>query len=99
MNPILEDIKKECGEKNWDSYGAYPVTQASLEKADLMLEWVKVIGAKEPRPVPTGEGGIQLEWHTGGLLVELEIAPDGQACDFLVFSKESKLILNSRGVE
>lgn len=53
------------------------------------------LGAKEPHPVPTGEGGIQLEWHTGGLIVELEIAPNGEGCTFLVFNKDCELILRS----
>ena len=94
MNKILEGFKIECSEKNWDSYGAEPVTNASLEQADLLLNWLKHIGAQDPRPVPTVDGGVQLEWHTGGLDVELEINPDGKTCQFVVF-KDCSLILRS----
>lgn len=39
-----------------------------------------------PRPsvVPTGSGGIQLEWHFSGVDVELEFGADGMVCDVAV---------------
>ena len=98
MNPKLESLKEVCKKEDWDSYGAEPITLASLEKADIMLNWLKAIGAKDPQPVPTVDGGVQLEWHSGGLYVELEIAPNGEDCSFHVF-RDSKLILRSGGVE
>lgn len=58
--------------KNWDSYGAPPIDPYIAIAA--MRFWLMNFGAGFPKPwvVPTNEGGIQFEWHKGGLDVEAE---------------------------
>ena len=52
-------------EHDWDSYGAHPTTEAALDTAYAI------------EPVPTVNGGIQVEVHRRGFDLEIEIAPDG----------------------
>lgn len=56
----------------WDSYAARPVTTSHVEAA-LQVLW-SVIRRDTPAPtvVPTNQGGVQLEWHTGGIDLEIE---------------------------
>lgn len=53
----------------WDSYGAKTITQESIDAAKQFLTSLHV--------VPTNKGGIQLEWHSCGVDVEVEFGPDG----------------------
>lgn len=63
-------------QRGWDSYGADPIQDAALDAADaLYARW---------QAVPTNSGGVQLELHTSGWDIELEIGPDGQPRGALV---------------
>jgi len=64
-------------EKNWDSYGGKPMTRLALQQAELLLRCFAAIDAVEPFVIPTSGGGIQLEWHTGGYDLEMEILDSG----------------------
>lgn len=60
----------------WDSYGARPIRVAVIEAAlwravDLMPDDIVA-----PAVVPTSSGGVQFEWHLGGIDLEIEIHPD-----------------------
>lgn len=61
----------------WDSYGAPRISRDALACTlgflNLLLQYPR--GAV----VPTGEGGIQLEWHTERIDLEIECLPSGQA--------------------
>lgn len=64
---------------NWNSYGAHPVDAALIQTAFGLLvnagsEWE----FPPPIVVPTSRGGVQLEWHTRGIDLELEVKPDGR---------------------
>lgn len=68
---------------NWDSYGA-PRIDRTLAGTGLGL-LLEVMDPDTPAPtvVPTAEGGIQFEWHSGGMDVEIELPPDGAVRFFL----------------
>ena len=56
-------------EPGWDSYGAAPIDPRAVDRAILMLDslaggWV---------PVPSCDGGVQLELHEGGFDIEIMI--------------------------
>ena len=53
-------------QENWDSYGGIPPTYAALEAADNLTF------------VPYADGGLQIEFHAGGMNIEIEINPDGK---------------------
>ena len=64
---------------NWDSYGAHPVNAFSVVSAFDLL--VATMRPETPTPtvVPTSRGGLQLEWHTRGIDLEVEVASPGRS--------------------
>ena len=55
----------------WNSLGGVPISEAAIHTAE-------VISSHDPAIVPRSNGGVQLEWHTDGLDLEVVIAPDGR---------------------
>jgi hypothetical protein len=62
---------------NWDSYGAYRVDLKCFEPALQALRLAMRGDTLPPTVVPTVRGGIQFEWHTRGIDLEIEISPTG----------------------
>lgn len=60
---------------NWDSYGALPIEPRNVAIAlDILNETINT-GTPRPSVVPTNQGGVQLEWHTDGIDLEVKIGP------------------------
>ncbi|HUY27567.1 MAG TPA: hypothetical protein VMV27_09125 [Candidatus Binataceae bacterium] len=59
--------------ENWDSYGARRINIEHVVQALTILEQVMRPGTPIPAMVPTPRGGIQVEWHTHGVDIELTI--------------------------
>ncbi|HEU0072433.1 MAG TPA: hypothetical protein VFS30_00340 [Dehalococcoidia bacterium] len=64
---------------DWDSYGACPVEPAAAETSINVLGRVMAESTPSPQIVPTVTGGVQLEWHLGGVDLEIAIRPSGDA--------------------
>lgn len=58
---------------NWDSYGAQPIDPRCIEYARTLLRSIMKPDTPAPAVVPTSQGGVQLEWHTKGLDLEIEV--------------------------
>lgn len=60
----LKEIYQECAEKDWDGYGALPISHATYYEArrflDALPSWLP---APEIEPEP--EGNIGFEWNFG----------------------------------
>jgi hypothetical protein len=60
-------------EEDWDSYGGKTIDQRCIEQATTFL------GELRPevrvQAVPTATGGVQLEWHGGGVDMEFSFEP------------------------
>ena len=72
----VEPTLKTLGElltlpPNWNSYGARPIDLAMVGAAWQLLTAVMRDDSPPPNVVPTVRGGIQFEWHT--LRIDLEI--------------------------
>lgn len=63
----------------WDSYGAMPIDQRAAATAFTLLFEVMHRDAPAPSVAPLSDSGIQLDWHTRGIDVELVISPLGHA--------------------
>jgi hypothetical protein len=63
--------------ENWDSHGARRVNGANVTAALVLLH--KLMSRRTPLPtiVPTADGSLQLEWHEGGVDLEIRIASNG----------------------
>jgi hypothetical protein len=63
---------------NWNSYGARSIDPGAVAAAiDLLL---RVMNPSTPSPlvVPTNRGSVNLEWHTGGMDVEVKDIESGR---------------------
>lgn len=62
--------------RGWDTYEARSVARTSTQSAlSFMARFFEPTTAP-PTVVPLADGGIQLEWHRGGLDVEIAFSPD-----------------------
>lgn len=81
--PWFDAVVRTCAafvelERDWDSYGARPVHESIARAAgDLLLQLVRP-SVPAPTVVPTPSGGIQLEWHTPSVDLEIELASAGR---------------------
>jgi len=60
-------------EPGWDSYGAEKIEPGCVVSAIMIALEVMRDDTPAPTVVPTSCGGVQLEWHTGGIDLEIEI--------------------------
>jgi hypothetical protein len=59
--------------QDWDSYGAPQVDPACVASAIEIALTTMHDRTPSPAVVPTSSGGVQLEWHTRGIDLEIEI--------------------------
>ena len=69
--------------ENWNSYRARSVDPASAAAALELLASVMQANTPAPLLVPTVRGGLQLEWHTRGVDLEVEPLSAGRASVFV----------------
>lgn len=78
----IEAITEICAlgnlQANWDSYGALPIDRQCMVTAILLLLTTSRPKTPPPSVVPTVRGGVQLEWHRGGIDLEIEILSPSQ---------------------
>ncbi len=69
-------------EENWDSYGGYPITEISIEKAHYIIDLIPVSSLSlNICVVPISNGSINLEWIYKDK--ELELETDGKQIIYL----------------
>lgn len=69
---------------DWDSYGASPIQPLPIRLATALLSALgPMTHGLSAQPVPTSDGGVQLEWHGANGVLEIEIAPDGRCGVFV----------------
>ena len=71
-------------ESNWNGYGESPIHEGAVKRTIAVLDTVVSEMALQPDIVPTSEGGVQIEWASGGFEIEVEILPTGPAQVFIV---------------
>jgi hypothetical protein len=59
--------------QDWDSYGARPIDPHCARAAIEVILAVLGPSTASPAIIPTNRGGIQLEWHRGGVDLEVEV--------------------------
>lgn len=70
--------------ENWDREGGRPLDS---ETAKVMLEFLLTAAFHEtpaPQLVPSGSGGVQIEWHMAGSDLEIRFEPGQSASYFYV---------------
>ena len=73
----------------WNSYGASPIREESVETTWRLLSCVLEPRMPLPYVVPLPTGGVQLEWHTERIDLEIEIeGPDRMAVYYQLGEEE-----------
>lgn len=72
---MMELLKLPPG---WNSYNAKPIEMENVKLAANILSLVMSHGTPVPHVVPLVRGGVQLEWHTRGINLEIEISSPEQ---------------------
>lgn len=74
ISRLVELLRLPAG---WNSYGASAVQIGAVEAALRVL--IETMQSHTPAPsiVPTSHGGVQLEWHTREIDLEVEVTPTG----------------------
>jgi hypothetical protein len=76
---VLQEIKAVAAlAENWDGYGSGPIRRDVLWYALRLLQSV-MEDCPAPQLTPMSHEGILLEWHRGGILLEIEIEDAGEA--------------------
>lgn len=77
LRPTVSRVESLTGlARDWDSYGAHPVTaEAAIAVVRFLLDNAYQQLAP-PAIVPLPDGGVQLEWHRGGLDVEIAFSEE-----------------------
>lgn len=57
----------------WDGYGGVPVSFTTAQFAAQMIERLCVANVPAPSIVPGSDGSLQIEWHSGGFDIELDV--------------------------
>ena len=79
LEPAIDELKALVQLPNdWNSYGARPVARWAAEETLIVLLETMDSATPQPIVVPTNRGGVQLEWHTEGIDLEIEILGSGQ---------------------
>jgi len=60
-------------EENWDSYGGQPIRREALLGVLNFLVHIDVAPLPLPAFVPMSNGGVQLEWHSNDIDLEVEV--------------------------
>jgi len=60
-------------DSNWDSYGAKRINPNTARAVDELLLDIMHPQSPAPQVVPAANGNIQLEWHLGGIDLEIEV--------------------------
>lgn len=71
---------------NWDTYGAIPVNQRTLEHALLVLTKLMPSSKRLPQILASSHGGVLLQWDDGRR--ELEVSVDGPMRGTVYFSDD-----------
>ncbi|HWZ98332.1 MAG TPA: hypothetical protein VN025_11280 [Candidatus Dormibacteraeota bacterium] len=57
----------------WNSYNARAISKENVTFAVSLLSRIMTVGTPAPQVVPKVRGGVQLEWHTKGINIEVDI--------------------------
>jgi hypothetical protein len=93
---LLRLLKLPVG---WDGYRAKKVSPTVAAFAWNVLESVMRPGTPAPSVVPVAGGGIQLEWHEGGVDIELFISKPMKAELYVAFEDDRPPVERDLGAD
>lgn len=80
LTPVASDIERIARlPENWNSYRALRLEHESVLHGLQLLLSVMPDKAGAPSVHPTAHGGIQFEWNTPSMVIEVEVTSEGKA--------------------
>jgi hypothetical protein len=74
----LAELAEECGEPDWDGYGALPVAPDTVVEAERFLRSIPA-GAPPPTIGAEPDGHVTFEWHASPKrTLSVSISPEGE---------------------
>ncbi|MCH9049905.1 MAG: hypothetical protein IIA72_02300 [Proteobacteria bacterium] len=74
LEQAVQELNRVAGlQADWDSYGASPVSQLTLEDAFVVLAELMKGHSTLPQIGASVAGGVELEWHQPGVGLEIEV--------------------------
>jgi hypothetical protein len=97
LHPALQRLDELSKlERDWDSYGALPLTSTALARADAtMRKTVDLLGPTLGERVapytlmPIADGGVSIEWRGPSETLELDVGPSG-ALSYLLIDQSTE---------
>lgn len=81
MEPMVQSLEKLLQlEPDWDTYGGSPIDPGCVAAALNLVSDILLDDTPAPSVVPTSRGGVQLEWHTCGVDLEVEFLSATRVC-------------------
>ncbi len=75
LDPAIEKLAELLRlPSNWDTYGATMILPEAVVRAIQFIDQMIDNNTPLPSIVPTTNGGIQLEWHTRGIDIEVDLS-------------------------
>ena len=76
FRPVLNELAASVRlPRGWDTYDGAPVSTSVASGTFSFLSRILEPSSAAPAVVPLADGGVQLEWHRGGLDVEVSFSP------------------------
>ena len=86
----LHKVAEECGEANWDGYGAKPMSPESYRFACRFVELLPH-GTPLPSAGADPDGWMTLDWHKdGGNTLSISVSTSGALCYAALFDGSNK---------
>ena len=81
VEPTVQSLEQLLQlEPNWDTYGGSPIAPGCVVAALKLVFDILRDDTPAPSVVPTSRGGLQLEWHTRGVDLEVEFLSATRVC-------------------
>jgi hypothetical protein len=73
----LEALSEECGQADWDGYGAVGITRETIAQAERVLRSLP-LGTSRPSIGAESDGQVTLEWHAApNRTLSVSVSSDG----------------------
>lgn len=68
---------------DWDGEGAQALDRLAMRVSTTFVDAMLTAGFPEPEVFPVPDGGVQFEWASGPIELEVEVTPGGRALLFV----------------
>lgn len=82
--------------ENWDSYGATPISEETLDAAEELIALPALPSVATPRVLPLADGSVQIGWQNGDREADIEVNRDSRFS--VLLTERDQTILDQQSV-